>query len=131
MGSGRTTPTAPLCAAVVSDATEAATKTPCAQSRASNTSGATRARRPPKRKALIGTPCGSSQRGEIDGHWRAGAVERAVGGAALSVLPPLQGWPRPSVSSAGPPPPQPPPPGQPALVPPPLVEMGGARDPAI
>src|SRR5687768_9220298 len=84
IGSRRTTPTAPVCAAVVSDATEAPTKTPCAQSIASNTNGAVRARRPPKMSAEIGTPCGSLNLGEIDGHCAAGAVKREFGCAAFS-----------------------------------------------
>src|SRR5579871_6362303 len=42
------------------------------------------ARRPPKMKALIGTPLGSSQAGSIVGHWDAGAVKRALGCAALA-----------------------------------------------
>src|SRR5678815_4694499 len=101
MGSRRTTPTAPLCAAVVSDATEAATNTPCFQSNASKTSGAVRARRPPKISAEIGTPCGFSHSGEIDGHCRAGAVKREFGCAAFSLLPFVQGRPRQSVSRSG------------------------------
>ena len=64
MGSRRTTPTAPVAAAVVSEATEAPTRTPCCQSRASYTSGATSRRRPPNTIAEIGTPIGSSLRGE-------------------------------------------------------------------
>src|ERR1700760_3442758 len=42
------------------------------------------ARRPPKMKALIGTPWGSSQAGSIVGHCDAGAVKRALGWAALA-----------------------------------------------
>src|SRR5580704_16774337 len=42
------------------------------------------ARRPPKMKALIGTPFGSSQAGSIVGHWDAGAVKRALGWAAFA-----------------------------------------------
>src|SRR5581483_6251262 len=41
------------------------------------------ARRPPKMKALIGTPFGSSHAGSIDGHCEAGAVKRALGCAAF------------------------------------------------
>jgi hypothetical protein len=40
------------------------------------------ARRPPKRKASIGTPAGSSHSGAIEGHWEAGVVKRAFGCAA-------------------------------------------------
>src|SRR5271155_2488407 len=42
------------------------------------------ARRPPKMKALIGTPFGSSQAGSIVGHCDAGAVKRAFGCAAFA-----------------------------------------------
>src|SRR5437762_1236902 len=79
MGSRRTTPTAPLRAAVVSEATEAPTNTPWLQSKAWRTSGAVRARRPPNTSAAMGTPCGSSNLGEIDGHCAAGAVNREFG----------------------------------------------------
>src|ERR1019366_1057908 len=82
IGSRRVTPTAPVVAAVVSDAIVAATYTPCCQFIASYTSGATRARRPPKIKAEMGTPAGSSQRGEIEGACRAGTVYREFGCAA-------------------------------------------------
>ena len=43
--------------------------------------------------AEIGTPCGSSQCGEIDGHCAAGAVKREFGCAAFSVLPGIQRFP--------------------------------------
>src|ERR1700744_4271172 len=56
--------------------------TPCSQSSDSATSGATVERRPPNRKAEIGTPAGSSHSGAIDGHWPAGVVKRAFGWAA-------------------------------------------------
>src|SRR5512147_752783 len=101
IGSRRTTPTAPLCAAVVSEATDAPTKTPWFQSKASNTSGAVRARRPPKMKADIGTPCGSLNLGEMLGHWMAGAVKRELGCAALSGEPLRHGLPRQSVRRSG------------------------------
>src|SRR5579862_2761752 len=42
------------------------------------------ARRPPKMKALIGTPSGSSHAGSMVGHCEAGAVKRAFGCAALA-----------------------------------------------
>src|SRR5208283_6011205 len=42
------------------------------------------ARRPPNRKALIGTPAGSSHAGSIKGHCDAGAVKRPLGCAALA-----------------------------------------------
>src|SRR5215470_4528833 len=101
IGSRRTTPTAPLCAAVVSDATEAPTNTPWFQSNACSTSGAVRARRPPKMSAEIGTPCGSLNLGEIDGHWLAGAVKREFGCAAFSDEPFCHGRPRQSVKRSG------------------------------
>src|SRR5436305_4530981 len=47
-------------------------------------SGITLARRPPERKALIGTPCGSSHNRSIVGHCDAGAVKRAFGWAAFA-----------------------------------------------
>src|ERR1700680_628002 len=89
MGSRRVTPTAPVAAAVVSDAIVAPTYTPCCQLNDSYTSGATRARRPPKINAEIGTPSGSSQRGEIDGAWWAGTVYRelACAGGSCSSAP--------------------------------------------
>ena len=46
-----------------------------------------RARRPPNMIAEIGTPCGSSQFGAIDGHCDAGAVKREFGWAPLRRLP--------------------------------------------
>ena len=60
IGSRRTTPTAPVAAAVVSLESVAPMKVPCTQSRASVTSGTVVLRRPPKRMASIGTPRGSS-----------------------------------------------------------------------
>src|SRR5580693_2413494 len=42
------------------------------------------ARRPPKIKALMGTPSGSSQAGSMVGHCAAGAVKREFGCAALA-----------------------------------------------
>src|SRR5215468_6360021 len=42
------------------------------------------ARRPPKIKAWMGTPLGSSHAGSIVGHCEAGAVKRALGCAALA-----------------------------------------------
>src|SRR6266403_2129989 len=82
MGSRRTTPTLPVAAAVVSLAMLAPTNTPCCQSKASYTRGATRALRPPKIKAEIGTPSGASHFGEMLGDCRAGTVYRAFGCAA-------------------------------------------------
>src|ERR1700684_4487360 len=82
MGSRRTIPTFPVAAAVVSLAIVAPTNTPCCQSNDSYTSGATRARRPPKINAEIGTPSGASHFGEILGDWCAGTVYREFGCAA-------------------------------------------------
>ena len=67
-------PTSPVAAAVVSDAIVAPTNTPCCQLNDSYTSGATRARRPPKINAEIGTPSGASHFGEMLGDWLAGTV---------------------------------------------------------
>src|SRR5262249_19065447 len=78
-----------------------------------------------------GTPCGSSQRGEMDGHWRAGEVKRAFGCAAFSVLPRFQGWPRQSVSSPGTSPSIPSHQGQPSFVTATLVKMECARREAM
>jgi len=75
-------PTAPACAAVVSDDMIEPRNTPCCHDVASVTSGTFVARRPPNRIAEIGTPFGSSHSGAIDGHCEAGAVKRAFGWAA-------------------------------------------------
>src|SRR5260370_39338621 len=82
MGSRRVMPTSPVAAAVVSLAIVAPTNTPCCQSNDSYTRGATRARRPPKINAEIGTPSGASQFGEMLGDCCAGTVYRAFGCAA-------------------------------------------------
>src|SRR5207247_3803525 len=82
MGSRRTTPTLPVIAAVVSVLMAEPRKTPCDQSNASNTSGMTPVRREPKMTPEIGTPCGSSQFGAIDGHCSASTVKREFGCAA-------------------------------------------------
>src|SRR5215470_5975998 len=86
IGSRRTMPTFPVAAAVVSLAIVAPTNTPCCQSNDSYTSGATRARRPPKISADIGTPSGSSQCAEIEGDWFAATVYREFGCAAAPLL---------------------------------------------
>src|SRR4051795_10757992 len=78
-GSRRTTPTAPVAAAVVSDDSVAPMKTPWFQSRASVTSGMVVLRRPPKRIAEIGTPFGSSYSGARIGHWLIGVQKRLFG----------------------------------------------------
>src|SRR5690242_506170 len=63
------------------------------------------ARRPPKMKALIGTPSGASQAGSIVGHCDAGAVKREFGCAALApvslAISGVQRLPFQSVHSAG------------------------------
>src|SRR5580704_19762226 len=100
MGSRRVTPTAPVIAAVVSEAMPAPTNTPCCQLKDSYTCGASRARRPPKIIAEIGTPAGSSQCGDMRGACCAGTVYRELGCAALP-LPPENLRPCQSVSSAG------------------------------
>src|SRR2546426_11764570 len=82
IGSRRTTPTFPVIAAVVSVLMAEPRKTPCDQSNASNTSGITPVRREPKTTPEIGTPCGSSQFGAMDGHCRARTVKCELGGAA-------------------------------------------------
>src|SRR4051812_13799637 len=81
-GSKRSSPTVPAAAAVFSEDMMEPRNTPDCQSKDSVTSGTLVARRPPKRMAEIGTPAGSSHSGEIDGHWLAGAVKRALGWAA-------------------------------------------------
>src|SRR5256885_13880399 len=82
IGSRRVIPTLPVAAAVVSLAIVAATKTPCCQSNDSYTRGATRALRPPKMNAEIGTPSGASHFDEILGDCWAGTVYLAFGCAA-------------------------------------------------
>src|SRR5262245_11542198 len=100
-GSRRRLPTAPAAAAVVSDAMVEPRNTPCCQSNPSVTSGTMLARRPPERMAEMGTPAGSCHSGAIDGHWAAGAVNRALGWAAGAVDSGVHGLPFQSVSSAG------------------------------
>src|SRR3954453_16491465 len=82
IGSRRTTPVCPTLAAVVSDAIDAATSTPCCQLRASYTSGATSRLRPPNTSAEMGTPCGSSERWEYEGLRFADTVKRKFGWSA-------------------------------------------------
>src|SRR5205809_7906165 len=100
IGSRRTTPTLPVMAAVVSVLMAEPRKTPWFQSKPSNTSGITAERREPKISAEIGTPCGSSQLGAIDGHWLASTVKREFGCAA-GPLPGCHGRPCQSVRPAG------------------------------
>src|SRR5512147_1648121 len=84
IGSRRTWPTVPTMAAVVSEPMVAPVYTPPLQLNAWYTRGMVVARRPPKIKALIGTPSGLSQAGSIVGHCEAGAVKRELGCAALA-----------------------------------------------
>src|SRR5438093_6499308 len=104
MGSCRTTPTALVAAAVVSEAIVAPRKTPCCQLKAWKTSGISVARRPPNTSAEIGTPSGLSHSGDIDGHWWAGVVKRELGCAAFVPLAGVQGRPCQSSASGGGPP---------------------------
>src|SRR5919108_3353916 len=101
IGSKRSFPTSPAAAAVVSTDIVAPRNTPCSQSKASVTSGTTVARRPPNRKASIGTPFGSSHSAAIEGHCAAGVVKRALGGAAGSLEPGGQSFPSQSITCAG------------------------------
>src|SRR6202022_1013925 len=82
MGSRRVIPTSPVAAAVVSLAIVAPTNVPCCQSNDSYTKGASRALRPPKMNAEIGTPSGASHFGGMFGAWLAGTVYRGLGCAA-------------------------------------------------
>src|SRR3954452_10266123 len=100
-GSRRTTPTAPVAAAVVSDDSVAPMKTPWFQSRASLTSGIVVLRRPPKRIAEIGTPFGSSYSGAMIGHWVIGVQNREFGWELGSSLSGVQSRPFQSVRWAG------------------------------
>src|SRR6478736_5825162 len=71
-------------AAVVSEPMVAAMYTPSTQLRPSLTSGTVLERRPPKMKASMGTPAGSSQAGSSAGLLVAATVKRAFGWAALA-----------------------------------------------
>jgi hypothetical protein len=82
-------------------------------------------------KAEIGTPCGSSQCGEIDGHCRAGAVKREFGCAAFSVEPFCQGLPRQSVRCSGTGPSRPSHHGEPSSVTATFVKIEFARSVSI
>mmetsp|Transcript_18888 Transcript_18888/g.72007 ORF Transcript_18888/g.72007 Transcript_18888/m.72007 type:complete len:251 (+) Transcript_18888:957-1709(+) len=81
-GSERSSPGLPSAAAVVWESMVAPMYTPCSQLRACATRGTVVARRPPMRKASMGTPAGSSQLEAMIGHWLAGAVKRELGCAA-------------------------------------------------
>src|SRR4029077_4343453 len=121
----------PLCAAVVSEATEAPTNTPWSQSKDWSTSGAVRARRPPNTSAEMGTPCGSLNLGEMDGHCAAGAVKREFGCAAFSLEPFCHGFPCQSVRRSGTAPSMPSHHGQPSSVTATLVKITFLRRLAI
>src|SRR5712664_805993 len=101
IGSRRTTPTAPVAAAVVSEAIVAPRNTPCSQSNDLYTNGTVRARRPPNRIALSGTPCGSSQCLDSTGFRVAGVVKRELGWAALVPEAGVQGLPCQSIKRCG------------------------------
>src|SRR5262249_25527209 len=107
-----TTPTLPVMAAVVSVLIAEPRKTPCAQSNASNTSGITFVRREPKMSPEIGTPSGSSQLGDTDGHCCTGTVKREFGWAAGAVPGvhgrPCQSWRQAGGPARASPPPTPP-----------------------
>src|SRR5487761_2133788 len=81
-GSRRKLPTAPVAAAVVSEAMIDPRNTPWRHENASCTSGTTEPRRPPKRIAEIGTPAGSSHSLAIAGSCAAATVNREFGCAA-------------------------------------------------
>src|SRR6185503_5096426 len=100
-GSWRSAPTAPVAAAVVSLLMIDPRNVPCCHESASLIRGTTPARRPPNRIAEIGTPAGLSHSDEMTGHWRAGAVKRALGWAALRPDAGVHGRRSQSVSSAG------------------------------
>ena len=80
LGNLRRLPTVtPAAAAVCSEPIVAPTYTPAVQLNAWKTSRMVVARRPPKMKALIGTPFGSSQAGSMVGHCEAGEQKREFG----------------------------------------------------
>src|SRR6478752_8424259 len=79
IGSRRTTPTAPVAAAVVSLERVAPMKTPCCQSLDWVTRGMVVFRRPPNRIAEIGTPPGWKYSSAMIGHWVMGVQNREFG----------------------------------------------------
>jgi hypothetical protein len=79
MGSRRTTPTAPVAAAVVSEDSTEPMNTPWVQSLVSVTSGIVVLRRPPKRMAEIGTPFGFVHSGARVGTFAIGVQKREFG----------------------------------------------------
>src|SRR5476649_769137 len=88
-------------AAVVSEPMVAALYTPSSQLNASTTSGAVSERRPPKVKAAIGTPAGSSKAGSSEGQFVAGTVKREFACAALRPQSGVHSCPVQSVSFGG------------------------------
>src|SRR5713101_5780827 len=100
-GSRLTTPCCAVAAAVVSEPIVAARYTPSSQECASYTSGTAVLLRPPKTKALIATPCGSSQAGSSEGHWVEDTVKRELGCAAGRPQSGVHSLPCQSVSFAG------------------------------
>src|SRR5471030_1046385 len=88
-------------AAVVSQPMVAALYTPSSQLNASTTIGAVSERRPPKVKAAIGTPAGSSQAGSSEGQFVAGTVKREFACAALRPQSGVHSCPVQSVSFGG------------------------------
>src|SRR5205085_6389972 len=92
IGSRRTTPTAPVAAAVVSEDRVAPMNVPWVQSRASVTRGTVVLRRPPKKMAEIGTPFGSSYSGARIGHCVIGVQNRLFGWLDGSSLSGVQSW---------------------------------------
>ncbi len=101
IGSRRTTPTALVAAAVVSEPMVAPRYTPWVQLKDWSTSGTVLARRPPKMMALMGTPRGSLANREMAGLLAMGAVNRLFGWAALSGLPFFQTSPFQSMQVSG------------------------------
>src|SRR5689334_24791878 len=101
IGSRRTTPTAPVAAAVVSEPMVAPRYTPCAQLNDCIISGTVVARRPPKMIAEIGTPSGSVANFDSAGLLLIGAVKRLFGCAAFSLPFLSQGLPCQSVRPSG------------------------------
>src|SRR6478752_6285621 len=79
IGSRRTTPTAPVAAAVVSLDSGAPMNTPCCQSLDWVTNGIVVLRRPPNRIAEIGTPLGWKYSSAMIGHWVIGVQKREFG----------------------------------------------------
>src|SRR4051812_16565512 len=100
-GSRRSTPVLPSAAAVVSEPQDEPRNTPCAQSKASFTSGMVRGLRPPKIIADSGTPSWFSHSGSITGHWAAGAVNREFGCAPLRPESGVHGFPSQSIPDGG------------------------------